>query len=185
MRIHDSNLLATAVLLLSSAGTTALAAGGYGHDSHHHDAMVIGQPGRAAEVDRVVAVRLEDNRFTPRSIQVKRGETVKFVLDNRGRLLHEFNIGTAAMHADHRHKMGEMMRAGMLTPTGIQPMEHGHHGDHDMSMMKHDDPNSVLLEPGQQQTLIWTFDTNAELQFACNVPGHYESGMWGRFSLGQ
>jgi len=46
-------------------------------------------------------------------------------------------------------------------------------------MMEHNDPNSVLLEPGKQAEVIWRFTKEAELEFACNVPGHYESGMMG------
>jgi uncharacterized cupredoxin-like copper-binding protein len=49
--------------------------------------------------------------------------------------------------------------------------------------MKHDDPNSVLLEPGKSAEVIWTFPKKAELEFACNVPGHYESGMVGKVRL--
>ncbi len=40
-----------------------------------------------------------------------------------------------------------------------------------MVAMEHDDPNSVLIEPGSTQELIWTFNDSAGLQFACNVPG--------------
>jgi len=184
--------LSIAALLLTGTSSLALAGGSQGHQhgheaqghgDHGHGAMTMGRPGRVEEVDRVVAVKLGDNHFTPETIEIKKGETVKFELDNQGRLLHEFNIGTAAMHAAHQKEMLAMMQAGMLTPTGMQPMEHGHHGDHDMAMMKHDDPNSVLLEPGQQKTLIWTFDADTQLQFACNVPGHYESGMWGAIDI--
>ena len=49
--------------------------------------------------------------------------------------------------------------------------------------MKHDDPNSVLLEPGKSAEVIWTFPKDAELEYACNVPGHYESGMVGKVRL--
>jgi uncharacterized cupredoxin-like copper-binding protein len=45
--------------------------------------------------------------------------------------------------------------------------------------MKHDDPNSVLLEPGQRQEVIWKFSDNSNIEFACNVPGHYQAGMYG------
>lgn len=45
--------------------------------------------------------------------------------------------------------------------------------------MKHDDPNSVLLEPGQSGELIWRFSGDTTLEFACNVPGHYQAGMYG------
>lgn len=46
--------------------------------------------------------------------------------------------------------------------------------------MAHDDPNSVLLEPGQPGEIVWKFTKAAALEFACNVPGHYEAGMMGR-----
>ena len=49
--------------------------------------------------------------------------------------------------------------------------------------MAHDDPNSVLLEPGKSAEIVWTFNADAALQMACNVPGHYESGMVGKIHL--
>jgi uncharacterized cupredoxin-like copper-binding protein len=45
--------------------------------------------------------------------------------------------------------------------------------------MKHDDPNSVLLEPGQSTEIVWTFSEKGNIEFACNIPGHYQSGMYG------
>ena len=42
--------------------------------------------------------------FKPRVIEVKAGETVRFVLKNEGKLLHEFNLGDAAMHAEHQKR---------------------------------------------------------------------------------
>ena len=53
-------------------------------------------------------------------------------------------------------------------------MDHG--GGHSM---KHDDPNSILLEPGKSGEIIWKFTQKTKLEFACNIPGHYESGMMG------
>ena len=47
----------------------------------------------------------------------------------------------------------------------------------------HDEPNSVLLEPGKTGEIIWTFSNRAKLEFACNIPGHYESGMVGNIKL--
>ncbi len=46
--------------------------------------------------------------------------------------------------------------------------------DHSMS---HSHANSVLLEPNKSAEIIWKFNTSAELEAACNVPGHYEAGM--------
>ena len=45
--------------------------------------------------------------------------------------------------------------------------------------MKHDDPNSVLLEPGQSKEVVWKFSEESNIEFACNVPGHYQAGMYG------
>ncbi len=49
--------------------------------------------------------------------------------------------------------------------------------------MAHTDPNSVLLEPGTSAEIVWKFDTDARLEFACNVPGHYQLGMKGKFFI--
>jgi len=46
--------------------------------------------------------------------------------------------------------------------------------DHSMS---HSHSNSVLLEPDQSGEIIWKFNTNTDIEIACNVPGHYEAGM--------
>ena len=49
--------------------------------------------------------------------------------------------------------------------------------------MRHDDPTSVLVEPGKTKELVWKFTKNAELEFACNMPGHYEAGMVGNIDF--
>ena len=50
--------------------------------------------------------------------------------------------------------------------------------------MMHDDANAVLVEPGATAELIWTFTNAADLEFACNIPGHYQAGMYGRVTFG-
>lgn len=159
---------------------------GPGESGHGHGGQAIGEPGKAAKSTRVVQVKLVDNAYEPESIQVKPGETVKFVLSNEGQLLHEFNIGTAEMHAAHQKEMAMMMEHGMLTPTGVNKnmngMDHSKAGmgKAGMGEMKHDDPNSVLVGPGQTKELTWKFSKDITLEFACNIPGHYESGMVGK-----
>jgi len=51
--------------------------------------------------------------------------------------------------------------------------------------MTHDDPNVVSLKPGETKTLIWSFKhmTQTKLVFACNVPGHYQAGMFVRLTV--
>ncbi|KMM81244.1 cupredoxin domain-containing protein [Pseudomonas deceptionensis] len=150
----------------------------------HYD---FGQPAPAASATRTVEIDMTDMAFSPRSLEVKAGETVRFVLVNKGQLLHEFNLGDAAMHAAHQKEMLEMQQSGMLTPAGMSHggMDHAAmgHGSQPMPGMKHDDPNSVLVEPGKTAELTWTFSKADNLEFACNVPGHYQAGMVGKVKV--
>ncbi|MCK1792319.1 cupredoxin domain-containing protein [Pseudomonas violetae] len=138
-----------------------------------------GQPAPAAKATRSIEVVMGDMSFNPKAIDIKAGETVRFVLVNKGQLLHEFNLGDAAMHARHQQEMLEMQQSGMLTPTGMKAMDHGAMGH----AMKHDDPNSVLVEPGKTAELTWTFTQPTSLEFACNIPGHYQAGMVGKLTV--
>ncbi|HEX8594814.1 MAG TPA: cupredoxin family protein [Pseudomonas sp.] len=142
-----------------------------------------GHAAPATQASRTVELTLGDMFFEPKSVQVKAGETVRFVLINKGRLLHEFNLGDAAMHARHQQEMLKMQANGMLTPTGMnhdampKGMEHG------KMAMQHDDPNSVFVEPGKTAELTWTFTKANVLEFACNIPGHYQAGMVGKLTI--
>jgi len=157
-------------------------------DAGHAD---IGKPAQATIAPRTIQVALGEMYFKPETLSVKAGETVRFVLKNEGQLLHEFNIGTPDMHAHHREEMTMMMEHGMLTPTGINPekmhMDHQGmgHGQKGAGSMRHDDPNSVLVEPGKTMELVWIFPKSGVLQVACNIPGHSEAGMTGRIAIGR
>ena len=152
----------------------------------------IGQPAAAASATRTVNIEMTDLAFSPKTLEVKAGETVRFVLVNKGQLLHEFNLGDAAMHAEHQKEMLKMQQSGAMTTTGMNHsgmdhsgMDHGAMGQGSMSMtgMVHDDPNSVLVEPGKTAELTWTFSGARDLEFACNVPGHYQAGMVGTLKV--
>lgn len=166
-------------MTIALSASTALAAGSHGGG---HGSAAIGEPGKADEVNRTVEVSMLDIYFEPESIEITRGETVRFVIVNDGEFVHEFNIGTADMHAEHQEEMMMMMDHGVLEADKINrermQMDMG-----DGQTMAHDDPNSVLLEPGETAEVIWKFADPVELEFACNVPGHYESGMAGNFEF--
>jgi len=142
--------------------------------------FAFGQAAPATKATRTVEVVLQDISFAPTSLDVKAGETVRFVLVNKGQLLHEFNLGDAAMHAEHQKEMLQMQASGMLTSTGMGKMDHSAMGH---GAMKHDDPNSVLVEPGKTAELTWTFTKATGLEFACNLPGHYQAGMVGKLNV--
>lgn len=140
--------------------------------------FAFGAPALASQADRTVEIVMGDMYYAPRSLQVKAGETVRFVLVNKGAVMHEFSLGDAVMHARHQQEMlamqGQMDHAAM----GHGTMQHG-------ASMKHDDPNTVMVAPGQRGELTWTFTQTTPIEFACNVPGHYQAGMVGKLTIDQ
>lgn len=185
MPIQLSNTLSAAIAVAVLAtgpqmgASAALAAGS--HAGGHGHGAAIGEPGDAAQADRTVEIVMGDNYFEPERLSLRAGETIRFVIRNEGEFLHEFNIGTAAMHAAHQEEMATMMEHGMLTPTGVDKEKM--QMDHGAGAMDHDDPNSVLVDPGQTLELVWKFTAATDLEFACNVPGHYDAGMMGEIEL--
>ncbi len=184
MSMRDPKPRSVGAILLGAAALAALPGVALADAGHSHGGAAIGEPGKASAKTRTVEVTLGDSYYEPESVRVKAGETVRFVLTNEGELLHEFNIGTAAMHAEHQKEMAMMVDHGMLTATGVDEkmmnMDHSGMAGMDHGGMKHDDPNSVLVEPGKTKELVWKFPKAAELEFACNMPGHYEAGMVGK-----
>ncbi|MDB5775100.1 MAG: hypothetical protein JWP38_1233 [Herbaspirillum sp.] len=165
-RQHVSTLLALAAMTLPSLcmATAAAMPDMPGmqdvHRAHppggRHAHPAIGQLGDPAKVGRTVHVEMADSmRFSPHLIHVKRGETVKFVVSNSGKLRHEFVLGSAQdiqAHAD---------------------MMPGH------PQMAHTDGNQVSVAPGKTSVLIWQFGKAGAFDFACLEGGHFEAGMKG------
>ncbi|EYD71437.1 cupredoxin domain-containing protein [Limimaricola hongkongensis] len=162
--------LITALALLPFA-SSALA--GPGHGAAHG----IGEPGDPAKVDRVVEIAMDEMSYSPASVEVAAGETIRFVVSNEGRLVHEFNLGTPDSWATHEDEMQAMMREGMMSMRRVD-----HEKMQEMGMA-HDDPNSLLLEPGESAEIVWTFPEDGQVGYACNVPGHLEAGMKGKVAL--
>ncbi|MFI4999644.1 MAG: hypothetical protein ACHQK9_07170 [Reyranellales bacterium] len=148
----------------------ALAAPASAHGPGH--AMSGGKPGEAGKVTRVVEIVASDNAFSLKSLQVKDGETVRFVVRNDGLDPHEFLIGTAHEHAEHREMMKEMIEQQKRAGSG------GAHV-HAMADMEHEHASGVSVEPGKTETFVWIFARTPSLEFACDIPGHYEDGMHG------
>ena len=137
---------------------------------------MIGEKGKESEINKTIIIYMYDNYYEPKEINIKKGETIKFLVFNYGELVHEFNIATKEMHIKHQPEMMKMVENQILLGGKIdkKKMKEMSKKDHSMS---HSHSNSVLLEPNQSAELIWKFSTDANLEAACNVPGHYESGM--------
>ncbi len=169
---------------VTGLGKADLANAGEGKPGHHHDAkkhdhgkmdhhnMPGGMPGEAANVSRKILVVAKDTEFNIKSIQVKDGETIKFIVKNKGKLVHEFTIGDVEMQKMHQKEMMKMADDGKLMADKVaKDAVHTH-------------PNSVILEPGETKEIIWMFHKGAEIEFGCNIPGHYDQGMKGKFLIG-
>ena len=137
---------------------------------------MIGEKGDPAEVVKVIKVKMYDNYYEPSEFKIKKNQTIKFIVFNYGELVHEFNIATKEMHLKHQPEMMKMVENEILLADRIdkKKMKELSKKDHSMS---HSHSNSVLLEPNQSAEIIWKFNTEAELEAACNVPGHFEDGM--------
>lgn len=151
------NKILSAALIGALSAAPVFAAGTHG--GGHHGEMEVGKPGEAAHADREVAVTMKETDdgemlFEPSSFSFAKGETVKFVITNAGELEHEFVLDTAERNVHHKAMMAKME-------------------------MEHDDPNSVRLDPGATGEVVWTFSNPGTFEFACLIPGHYESGMHG------
>ncbi|WP_157378652.1 cupredoxin domain-containing protein [Aliagarivorans taiwanensis] len=113
---------------------------------------------------RSVSVTMLDSmrfQFEPALSELKPGELVEFVVTNQGQIVHEFVLGSPTEQAEHREQMRNS----------------GYHHHHHSS-------NAVTLEAGQRATLAWQMPHRGQLEVACNIPGHYEAGMfevWGPF----
>jgi len=136
----------------------------------------IGVKGNVENVDRVIKVLMYDNYYQPNNFKIKNNETIKFVVENKGQLVHEFNIATKEMHLKHQAEMMMMVEHEILLANKIDKKKMMEMSKKNRAML-HSHSNSVLLSPGERAELIWKFSNSVEIEAACNVPGHYDVGM--------
>lgn len=159
--IFIASALSVAALSLSSVAYANAGHGqGVSKEKQEDHASVAGKPGDAAKVSRTVEVDMNDTmRFTPANIAVKKGETIKFVVKNSGKIKHEMVLGSQKElkeHADMMKKMPEM---------------------------EHANANQVTVDPGKSGEIVWQFSKAGKFDFACLQPGHLEAGMKGKVAV--
>ena len=145
--------------------------GAYAHEGETHgkkDAAAAvkkeqkawGIAGDAKAANRTIEIAMTDNmRFSPERIEVKQGETIKFVVKNAGKVMHEMVIGTKKELDEHAAMMAK------------------HPG------MEHDEPYMTHVAPGKTGELVWTFNRPGDFDFACLIAGHYQAGMVGKINV--
>lgn len=104
---------------------------------------------------REIEVVSSEFAFSPSTITVTEGETVRFIVRNEGAVPHEFRLTTPDEAQGH-------IAAGHA--------DHGESGDHAEAV--------VLIDPGATETLEVMFhDSGDYTMAACLLPGHFEAGM--------
>ena len=140
---------------------------------------MIGEKGDPNNIDRTIKIKMYDNYYEPNVINVRKGETIKFIVQNLGEMVHEYNIATKEMHIKHQPEMQKLIEHGILLVDKIDmaKMKEMSKKDHSLS---HSHSNSIMVEPKKTGEIVWKFSKNLTLEMACNIPGHYESGMVGK-----
>lgn len=158
-----NTFLRTATLALAWATTGAFAHGDETHtaarqfDARKIEPTAFGQEGDPNKARRVIRIDMADTmRFTPAEITVRRGETVRIVAANTGRVLHELVLGTPEELEQHAALMKQFPG------------------------MEHEEAHMTHVKPGHSGEIVWQFTTPGEFAFACLMPGHFEAGMVGK-----
>ena len=142
-----------ACLTLTSAAGVGAAASASGQPEW----AAFGEPG--GKGGRTVAIAATEMKFAPGELTIAKGETIRFVVSNRGRVRHEFVIGDQPFQVQHQREMAQMPGMAMA------------------------EANAVDLAPGQTKTLVWRFTRAGEFLFNCDLPGHAQLGMTGRIHV--
>ena len=109
---------------------------------------------------RTVAVTIHYSHFSPASLTVAAGETVRFTITNRDPIDHEFIVGDQALQDQE---------------------EAGTDVVHDNSV-----PGMVSAPAGTTVSTVASFpkhSAHGSLIYACHLPGHYAYGMRGLLTI--
>ena len=149
--------------LLPILFTAGLALAGPGEPGHSHSAFSAGEPGDPKKPFRTVQVTMHEGdgtmEYSPKTLEVKRGEQVKFLITNGGALPHEFILANEKDNLKH----GALMQK--------------------FPDMQHDDPNGKSVEPNAKSEILWRFSKLGTFEYACLIPGHREAGMIGKVTV--
>jgi uncharacterized cupredoxin-like copper-binding protein len=125
------------------------------HQYHHRDAahaeelrvFAFGQRAPETQVTRVLDLEIDDSmRDSDRKPKARRGETVRLVVNNRGKSPHEVRIGDPQYQREH----AEMLRR--------------------MPGQPHPDQNALIVPPGETKSIVWQFGDAPIVELVCHAP---------------
>ena len=153
---------AIAAILGSLPFVVAAGSSEHGHgegkkiDYSHAEQHPFGRASDPTTAHHTITVSMSDQmRFTPSQLKVERGETVRLVAKNDGKLKHELVLGTDSSLKKH----AEMMKK--------------------FPGMEHEEPHMAHVSPGEEYVMGWQFTDAGTFAFGCLVPGHFDAGMKG------
>lgn len=112
--------------------------------------------GSDAAETREVTVKMRFSRFVPADFEFPAGTTVRFVVENRDPIDHEFLIGDQAVQ--DAHEEGTEKRHGAK-------------------------PGEISVPAGETRTTTYTFDEPGKLLVGCHLPTHWDYGMRGEITV--
>ncbi|KTC66394.1 Uncharacterized copper-binding protein (plasmid) [Legionella adelaidensis] len=147
----NSLLRTTLVTVFFLSATNAIS-----HSSNEKSS--IGEPANETKANKIIKViALDTMRFSFSEKPLPQdGEVITFEIKNAGKVAHEFSIGDEEEQKAHQKMMQSMPN------------------------MVHEDANTITVKPGETKNLTWRFRANQghDVIFSCNIPGHFEAGMY-------
>lgn len=158
------------LLLATSITLGIVSAGAFAHGEKPHstkftaaqlsEEKAYGKAGDPKKVTRTIQFHMSDKmRFDPSQLSVRQGDTIKFVLKNDGKLMHEMVIGTMQELKEHAELMKKFPK------------------------MEHAEPYMAHVAPGKTEQIIWQFTKPGVFDFACLIAGHFDAGMVGKVTV--
>jgi uncharacterized cupredoxin-like copper-binding protein len=106
---------------------------------------------------RTIHITIHHSAFVPELIDVRPGETIRFVLENTDPIDHEFIVGDERVQQVHEE--------------GTE----AHHAPR---------PGEISVPAGEIRITTYAFPHEAtRMLFGCHLPGHYDYGMRGTISI--
>lgn len=117
-----------------------------------------GQAGDPTTISRTVTIEMNDTtHFNPAKLTIRQNDTVRFMVKNSGKLLHQIVIGTRQELAEHEALMASFP-----------------------GMVEHADSHMAYVAPGKTEEIVWQFTTPGQFNYGCLIPGHFDTGMVGK-----
>jgi uncharacterized cupredoxin-like copper-binding protein len=150
MNARRSPLLLVSVAVLAAACSTGAGATAPAAPSGPSDSST---PSGSTAATRLEVNLTDALKIEPASMTVPAGVPVTFVVTNSGVTDHEFYLGDEEAQAAHEKEMAEMGGMG------------------------HDEPEGIVVKPGETKELTYTFAEAGQTLAGCHVVGHYGGGM--------